>query len=439
MRIIGGLCILALTIFIHSCREQTERTQVSKDQIQREEIPLIVEPALIYGIPEDSAIVSKGRIRRNQFLATIMEQNGVDGETIYQVNQKAVGVIDLRRIKSGKEYVIYRKGDSASSAKVLVYKDNPIDEYVFYLGDSLWVDHLQNPVDTVWRTLSGTIKSSLYMTILELKANPELVHKLSEIYAWEIDFFHLDMNDQFKIIYDELFVNGNSVGIHRIHAAEFTHRNSPFQAYHYPIENEEDYFDGDGESLRKTFLKAPLRYSRISSRYSGRRFHPVLKRYKSHRGTDYAAPTGTPIYSVGDGVITEARYAKYNGNYVKIRHNSVYSTQYLHMSKIKKGIRPGKVVKQGEVIGYVGSTGLANGPHCCFRFWKNGYQVDHQREKIPPTKPVSEEKIDEFYAYIKPIKRKLRKIDYPEDKIFLDTILPELASTTNPVIRSSRP
>ena len=394
---------------------------------------------LVYGIPEDSLIVTKSRIRRNQFLAEILQSNGVPGENIHELNQRAEGVIDLRKIKSGKSYSLIRNGDSSSSPRVLIYEDNPIDEYAFYLEDSIYVEHIKNPVDTQTNTLAGTIRNSLYMTIMDLGANPELVHKLSEIYDWEIDFFHLDMNDQFRIIYDELFVGGESIGIHRIHAAEFTHKATPFQAFHYPLENEEDYYDETGQSLRKTFLKSPLRYSRISSRYSGRRFHPVLKRYKSHRGTDYAAPTGTPIYSVGDGVITEARYAKYNGNYVKIRHNSVYSTQYLHMSKIKSGIRPGKTVKQGEVIGYVGSTGLANGPHCCFRFWKNGYQVDHQREKIPATKPVPEEELEQYLTFIKPIKRKLRKVQYPEDKIFLDTIQPEIVTASNPVIRSSRP
>ncbi len=437
MRKIGGYLFLAILISIVSCQEKS-------NQEEKQEVPVVAEPAppeevFVFGIPEDSVIVSEGRIRRNQFLATILQRNGIEGEQIHQVSKRAEGVIDLRKIKSGKHYTMYRSGDSAAPPKVLVYKDNPIDEYAFYLQDSIRVEHIRNPVDTVRQTLAGTIKSSLYVTILDLEANPELVHKLSEIYAWEIDFFHLDLNDQFRLIFDELFVNGESVGIHRIHAVEFSHRGTPFQAYHYPIENEEDYYDEAGQSLRKTFLKAPLRYSRISSRYSGRRYHPVLKRYKSHKGTDYAAPTGTPIYSVGDGVVTEARYAKYNGNYVKIRHNSVYSTQYLHMSKIKSGVKPGKVVKQGEVIGYVGQTGLANGPHCCFRFWKNGYQVDHQREKIPATKPVPEERLQDYLAFIRPMKRKLRKIHYPEDKFLLDSIQPEIATSTNPVIRSSRP
>jgi murein DD-endopeptidase MepM/ murein hydrolase activator NlpD len=430
---------LLLPLLVLACNDNSLNS--SKDQNEeRIELPsLVTEGRKIYGISTNSVILQHGRIRRNQFLADIFRDEGIEPSKIQTLNQAAKGVIDMRRIKAGKEYVLYRETDSTSPPKVFVYKDNPIDEYAFYFEDSIMVEHIRNPVDTVWRTLTGTIKNSLYVTLLDLDANLDLVHKLSEIYAWEIDFFHLDMNDQFKIVYDELFVNGKSVGIHRVHAAEFIHRGSPFLAFHYPVDHKEDYFNEDGESLRKTFLKAPLKYSRISSRYSGRRYHPVLKRYKSHRGTDYAAPRGTPIYSVGDGVISEARYAKYNGNFVKIRHNSVYSTQYLHMSKIKRGIRPGKVVKQGEVIGYVGSTGLANGPHCCFRFWKNGYQVNPMRQKIPPTKPVPPEKFDDFLVYIIPLRKDLRKINYPEDKIFLDTVLPEIASPSSPVIRSAKP
>ncbi len=431
------LGLIATQLFFAGCgtKNGSQKPEVKNSDT----LPLPTPQKLVFGIPEDSLIIENSRIRRNQFIADLLTDRGVPSESILEISRNSKKILDMRRIKAGKELVFYRNADSSATPRVMVYKENPIDEYAFHLKDSLYVEHLTNPVDTVWRTLSGTIKNSLYVTLMDLNANPELVHKLSEIYAWEIDFFHLDMNDQFRLVYDELFVNGNSVGIDRIHAVEFVHRNTAFQAYHYPLDNDEDYFNEHGESLRKAFLKAPLRFSRISSRYSGRRYHPVLKRYKSHLGTDYAAPTGTPIYSVGDGVITEARYAKYNGNYVKIRHNSVYSTQYLHMSKIKRGIRPGKVVKQGEVIGYVGSTGLANGPHCCFRFWKNGYQVNPMREKIPPTKPIPNEQMPEYLSFIKSVRKQLNRVKYPEDKIIFNPQEKVAGTYISPVIRSAEP
>ena len=197
-------------------------------------------------------------------------------------------------------------------------------------------------------------------------------------------------------MYEEEYVDQQPVGVRRIEGAYFEHWGSPYYAFPFETSDKTEYFDEEGKSLRKTFLKAPLKYDRISSRYSLRRFHPVQKRYKAHLGTDYAARPGTKIRTVGDGVVLEARYHNANGNYVKIRHNSNYTTQYLHMSKIAKGIRPGMTVKQGQTIGYVGSTGLANGPHLCFRFWKNGKQVDALKVDLPSSSGIEEGQMAQF-------------------------------------------
>ena len=200
------------------------------------------------------------------------------------------------------------------------------------------------------------------------------------------------------------------MGIDEVQSALFNHEGEPYYAFKFSQNDKEDYFDESGNSLRKAFLQAPLKFSRLSSGYTQRRFHPVQKRWKAHLGTDYAAPTGTPIMAVGDGVVTEARYSKFNGNYVKVRHNSTYTTQYLHMSKIASGMKPGTRVKQGQTIGYIGSTGLATGPHVCFRFWKNGKQVDHRREKIPPSEPIKAEYREEFNEHLKQWKARLDNI-----------------------------
>ncbi len=219
---------------------------------------------------------------------------------------------------------------------------------------------------------------------------PLLTNVLVDIFAWQVDFFRIQKGDLFKVILEEQVIDGEMVGIQRVVAAYFEHYDVPYYAIHFDQEGENEYFDENGSSLRKAFLKAPLNYYRIRSRFSLKRFHPVLKRYKAHLGTDYVADTGTPIRTVGDGVITEATYKRNNGNYVKIRHNSTYSTQYLHMSKIASGIRPGVKVTQGQTIGYVGSTGLATGPHLCFRFWQNGRQVNPMSVELPPSRPIKE-------------------------------------------------
>jgi murein DD-endopeptidase MepM/ murein hydrolase activator NlpD len=241
--------------------------------------------------------------------------------------------------------------------------------------------------------------------------NPVLALELADIYAWSIDFYQIQKGDQFKVYFSEKYVEDEYVGIDSIYAAIFTHRNVEFSAILFEQDGLTSYFDELGNSLQKAFLQTPVKFSRISSRYTKKRFHPVLKRNKAHLGTDYAAPTGTPIYTTGDGVITHASYTSGNGNYVKIRHNTVYTTQYLHMSKFAAGTKAGKAVKQGTVIGYVGSTGLATGPHVCYRFWKNGNQVDPYKEKIPPSFPVKEENKPVFEKKKNEVLQHLRSAD----------------------------
>ncbi len=405
-------------LIINACNKapKQEVSGIEEMEVKAEPVP---EPQYLYGIQIDSFEVKKDKVKRNQNLSEILNPRNVDYKTIDQLARKSKKIFDVRKIKTGNPYTLLCDKDSGASAKFMIYEKNPIEYVVFDLRDSINIYESKKPVDTIRKSFTGVIYNSLYMTILENGGNIQLVNALAEMYAWQIDFFRIQKNDKFKVIYDELFVDGESVGLHKILAAQFEHFNDNFSAYYFHQDAEHDYFDDNGESLRKAFLKAPLKYSRISSKYTMRRYHPVQKRYKAHLGTDYAAPQGTPIYAVGDGVITEARYKKYNGNYVKIRHNSVYTTQYLHMYKIKSGIKPGKTVKQGDVIGYVGSTGLATGPHCCFRFWKNGHQVDPFRQKIPPSKPVAESNMDAFKKIQKKYKKQLDKLEYPKEDIII--------------------
>ena len=249
----------------------------------------------------------------------------------------------------------------------------------------------EKPVEFRKVEIGGTISSNLYVNMTEIGIGPDLIDQFADLYGWAVDFQRLQKGDKFKVSYSEKVVEGTVIGIGDIEVAYFEHMGVPYHAIPFEQNGERTFFDQDGNSFKKAFLRDPLKYSRISSRYNLNRFHPVQKRYKAHLGTDYAAPTGTEIRSVGDGTVVEARYTSANGNFVKIKHNGTYTTQYLHMSKIAKGMKSGERVKQGQVIGYVGSTGLATGPHLCFRFWKNGKQEDWLKEKIPPSEPISQE------------------------------------------------
>ena len=363
-----------------------------------------------FGLIVDSLIEVHGTIEPNQTLTDILLPHEVSPSVITQIAEKARSIFPVRSFKTGDEYYIYAKWDTVETLRYFVYVRNAIDFVVFDLTDSVNIYHGQKNVVLKERTASGVIQSSLWETLQSKKIDPEVALKLSEIYAWQIDFFRIQPDDSFKVVYEEEYVEGKSIGVGKILAANFYHNQENFYAFRFEKDDEVNYYDDKGQSLRKAFLKAPLKFSRISSRYSLKRFHPILGRVKAHLGTDYAAPAGTPIMSVGDGVVLEAQYKKYNGNYVKIKHNSTYTTQYLHMSKIAKGIKRGVHVKQGQVIGFVGSTGLATGPHVCFRFWKNGRQINPLKEKMPRSNPIAKQYKTEFEIVKDSLMNKLQPV-----------------------------
>ena len=363
----------------------------------------VKEPTMLFGMVVDDYVVIKDQVRRNQFLADILRENNVPITLINQVSEIPRSVFDARKIVPNKKYTFICNPDSLRTPKAFVYEPNEIDYIVFRFGDQLHVDVCQREISVVEKTISGVITASLSQTINEMGISHELTNKFVDVFAWQVDFQRLQRGDQFKLIYEEVQVEGNPIGIRQINGIYFNHFSNGYYAIPFDQGNGLDYFDEEGNSLRKALLKYPIEFTRISSRYSGRRFHPVQKIYKPHLGTDFAAPTGTPIRSVGDGVVLEAQYKSGNGNYVKIRHNSTYTTQYLHMSKIAKGIRPGVRVRQGQWIGNVGSTGLATGPHVCYRFWKNGIQVDALRVELPPSEPITR-------AYIQPFDIKKEEV-----------------------------
>ena len=373
------------------------------------------EPTILYGFEIDSLLVIEDKIRRNQNLSLLLTRHNVDHQTIYELDKASKSVFDVRKIAANKKITLLCYPDSIKTVKAVVYEPSETEYVVFNLDDSVHVQKVEKEIEVVERSIAGRIEMSLAVTMDELGLSPLLTNEFADIFAWQIDFFHLYPGDRFKLIFEEQKVDGKSVGIGNIIGAQFEHSGNDFFAVHFDQGNGFDYFDEDGESLRKALLRYPVQFSRISSRYSGRRFHPVQKRWKSHRGTDFAAPRGTPIRSVGDGIILEARYGKFNGNFVKVKHNGNYTTGYLHMLNFAKGIKPGVKVKQGQIIGYVGKTGLANGHHVCFRFWKNGKQVDALKVELPPSEPILEENMDRYVNVRDEIMNRLEAIPYPEN------------------------
>jgi murein DD-endopeptidase MepM/ murein hydrolase activator NlpD len=311
--------------------------------------------------------------------------------------------------------VVY-SDDSLKTARALVYEPNPIDYYIFHFEDTLLIEACQRAVISEEKTIAGIIESSLSETIESLGISHELTNKFVDIFAWQVDFQRLQKGDKFKLIYLQNRVEDKVIGIQQIEGVYFEHYGTPYYAFPFDQGEGTDFFDESGNSLRKALLKYPIEFTRISSRYNPNRFHPVAKVFRAHRGTDFAAPEGTPIRSVGDGIVEEAQYKTNNGNYVKIRHNSTYTTGYLHMSKIASGVKAGTRVRQGQTIGYVGSTGLATGAHLCYRFWKNGVQIDALKVQLPPAQPVEDANRAGFELVKKEMMQRLQTISFPQSK-----------------------
>jgi murein DD-endopeptidase MepM/ murein hydrolase activator NlpD len=367
---------------------------------------------LLFGIPVDSYNVVTGKIRRNQFMSTILASNGVSWSDIDELFRTNRETFDPRRVRSGSTWSAFLTKDTLSKADYFLYQHDPRVTYLFSLKDTLAIYRYDAEIKRMLRYSSGTISTSLWEAATENNLNPNLSAELSEIYAWTIDFFGLQKGDRFKVIYEEEFIGDESIGIRRVHAAVFEHAGTSIYAIPFIQDSTMSFFDTTGASLRKAFLKAPLRYSRISSRFSGARLHPILKIVRPHHGVDYAAPIGTPVMAIGDGRVTSTAYENGSGRIVRIRHNSVYSTAYMHLSRFGPGITSGVYVKQGQVIGYVGSSGLSSGPHLDFRFYRNGSPVDPLKVEAPPVNPVAPESMDEFRRVAQGYIELLASIDY---------------------------
>lgn len=390
--------IFLVFLFILSCKG-TYKQEENKIETKPAAIPQ-KKSEFLYGINLDSFDVTTKKIRWGQSFSDILLKNGISNQTIYEATQKIKPLFNLKKIKKGKKYtLLFKKGNK--NPTYFVYETSVYDYLICKLTGTITANKIKREITYDDKKISGSIQSSLYLSFDEQNHPLDLVNLMVDVFAWQVDFFRIMPGDKYTIIYVEEIIDNKVVGVQQIKAAKLIHNNNTYYSINYDQGFGNDFFDEQGKSLRKTFLRAPLNFYRISSKFQKKRFHPVLKRYRDHLGTDYAAPRGTPIMSVADGKIIEARYGRNNGNYVKIKHNNIYTTQYLHMSRFGKGIKKGKTIKQGEVIGYVGSTGLATGPHVCFRFWRNGRQVDpYKQNDLPEGDPILKDHENAF-QYVK--------------------------------------
>lgn len=425
-----GAIALVFAIGLASALQLFNLPFQAENEVEIEEPPLLdslASQVFLYGINVTGLNIVEGTVSKNQTLGSILAPFNVPYQIIDQIAKKSKEIFDVRAIATDKKFTVLTPTDS-SKAQFFIYEPNP-SEYVVFNLDSVDIYKAEKPAEYRAKDVGGIINSNLSADMSSKGVTYDIIDQFADLYGWSIDFGALQKGDEFKVSYEEKVIDGNVVGVSGIKTAYFKHNGQTYYAIPFEQNGEINFYDQNGDSFKKAFLRDPLKYSRISSRYNLRRFHPVQKRYKPHLGTDYAAPRGTEIRSVGDGVVTHATYNSGNGNYVKIKHNGTYTTQYLHMSKIAKNIKPGTRIKQGQVIGYVGSTGLATGPHLCFRFWKNGKQEDWLKEKIPPSEPIGPENRMAFETKKAEYFELLASIKLPNDPNVLKAESNQLATT----------
>tara|TARA_R110000868_G_scaffold28686_4_gene107302 strand:- start:1666 stop:2937 length:1272 start_codon:yes stop_codon:yes gene_type:complete len=382
----------------------------------------VVTPEEVYefGFNLNDFVVKRDTIRRGDSFGEILERNKIGYPRIFNIAEKAKDSFDIRKLQVGKPYTLLCSKDSLEIPRCFIYQPN-LEEYVVVnFQDSIHAYTSRKPIKYIERTATGVIKTNISEALDDQGLSLRLAYKMAdEIYAWTIDFTRLQKGDKFKVIYTDKYIDDSIyAGVYDVKAAYFLHNNEPFYAFEFEtdsIKHSKDYFSDEAKNLRRAFLKAPVQFSRISSRYNlKRRIAFYGNRIKPHKGTDFAAAIGTPILATANGTVSKASYTGGNGNFVKIRHNATYETQYLHMQKRK--VKPGQYVKQGDVIGWVGMTGNSGGPHVCYRFWKNGRQVDPLREKLPEAEPISDLLKVKYFDYIKTIKEALDSIPFQEIK-----------------------
>ena len=400
--------IIALTLVV-SCKNSDKETEAKK--LVKKSAPEKDKSDFVFNFSDFNVV--QDTVRKGDTFGTIINKQNIGERKIHEIVSSIKDTFDVRSIRPNKAFTMLRSKDKTNKLQVFVYQPNDLMYYVFDLRDSLVVAHKKvRPVSYKRRVITGVLKGSLSETLSNAGVEANLANQITKIYSWSIDFFKLKKGDRFGIAFNERYINDTVYnGVSNIEAAFFEYKGKIMYAFPF-VQNESsgkvEYYDEEGKTMKNFFLKSPIKFSRITSRFSMNRFHPVQHRWKAHKGTDYAAPRGTPIMTTASGVVEKTGYTAGNGNFVKVKHNGTYATQYLHMSKIL--VRRGQRVNQGDVIGRVGSTGLASGPHVCYRFWKNGVQVDALKLKLPTGTPMEGRNKARFMKMMEPLKRELDSI-----------------------------
>lgn len=372
---------------------------------------VIAAPIMKYGLPIENYIVKNDTLQPRETLADILYRLGFTAQQVYNLAQCPDSIFDVRRMRPGQPYALLCDKDSAATPRYFIYEESPKSYITFDLGDNYRATRCTKPVEWRESEVAGRVNSSLWVAMEESGASPQLAVLMSHIFGWSIDFFGIQKGDEFRLIYSQEHVEEKPLNNYRILAASFATADTIVYAIPFVQDGEELFYNNNGNSLEGAFLKAPLDFYRITSKFTNSRFHPVLKRYRAHHGVDYAAPTGTPVYAIGSGkVIAKGYQAGGGGNYVKIRHNSTYTTTYMHLSRFAKGLKVGDSVKQKEVIGYVGSTGLSTGPHLDFRVYENGKPINPLTIKSQPKKPISQENKEAFTVVCDSLVKRLSRM-----------------------------
>ena len=404
MRFNNLIIIISFGPLIQGCNSTEQNFKIEKSK-QGENLPDIR-----FGYDLNNFRVEEKKIKRGDTFGAILENNSIDYPEVYKILEKTKKQVNTRKLVVGKSYKLLFTKDSVQSPIAIIYESDVATYWKIQLRDSIFGETVKKPIKLITLQGAGVINSSLYETMIESGLNDQLTYFLSDIYAWNIDFFRLQKGDRFKVIYTERFVDDSvSLGVDQIKAAYFEHNRKGLYAFEFESNQDKgiiDYFDENAKNLRRAFLKAPVKFSRISSRYNlKRRIAYYGNRIRPHKGTDFAASVGTPIMATASGRVVKASFTRGNGNYVTVKHNNTYTTQYLHMKKRK--VLKGQFVSQGDVIGWVGMTGNTSGPHVCYRFWKNGKQVDPFKQKLPEAKPISSKLKTEYLSHMRPIKTDL--------------------------------
>ncbi|MCX7551106.1 peptidoglycan DD-metalloendopeptidase family protein [Xanthomarina sp. F2636L] len=408
---VGGKCLILFAIILsfNSCKDGNP--QVVEEELAI--VELVIDDIYEFGFNLNDYYVKRDTVRAGDSFGEIMQRNKIGYPKIFQIAEKARDSFDIRKLQIGKPYTILCSKDSLQEPKCFIYQPNREEYIVLNFQDSIHAYTSRKPIKYVEKEVSGVISSNISETLDQQGISFILAYKMSDIYAWTIDFTRLQKGDSFKVIYTDKYIDDSIyAGIDNIKAAVFEHKNEPFYAFEFEtdsIKRLSDYFSEEANNLRRAFLKAPVEYKRISSRYNLRRRIALYgNKIRPHKGTDFSANIGTPIRATANGTVTKSSFTRGNGNYVKIKHNSTYETQYLHMKK--QNVKVGQYVRQGDVIGWVGMTGNTSGPHVCYRFWKNGEQVDPFKEKLPEAEPISESLKAKYLEYIAPLKVQLDQI-----------------------------